>query len=177
MDFKFSTNPRQARRRALLPSHSSSYWLPMVTHVRNNNCIETIACRTRVLAGAFSSARIRKDSSWLLNIESIGFVVFVSDRQRRKKGSTSELMAAKNSLRWLPRELQESFHLFDDVRHAIVVFRTLTGRFLSEINSRVSDIYVSTRSGMTTDMGVFRFEKDYSTVVAHETCSRKCSLR
>lgn len=46
-------------------------------------------------------------------------------------------------LKWLPRELQESFHLFDDVRDATLVFKTLTARFLHEINLRVSDIYVS----------------------------------
>lgn len=52
-------------------------------------------------------------------------------------------MEIRNSLKWLPRELQESFHLFDDVGDAISAFKALTTHFLNDINLRISDIYVS----------------------------------
>lgn len=120
---------------ALLPSNLTSYWLSMVTHVGNNNCIEANAPWTR-------STQIRKDFSLLLSVESIGLCCVHSND--RGKWQAQELMTVKNSLRWLPRELQDSFHMFDDVRNAILGFKVLTARFLSEINSRVSDIFVST---------------------------------
>lgn len=52
-------------------------------------------------------------------------------------------MEIRSSLKWLPRELQESFHLFEDVGDAIFAFKALTTRFLNDINLRISDIYVS----------------------------------
>lgn len=43
--------------------------------------------------------------------------------------------------KWLPKDLQSSYHLFDEMSRAIVTFRMLTNRFLININ--VPDLYVS----------------------------------
>lgn len=45
--------------------------------------------------------------------------------------------------KWLPKDIQNSYNLFNDLSRAAVTFKWLTNRYLSEINSNVSDLYVS----------------------------------
>lgn len=44
--------------------------------------------------------------------------------------------------KWLPKDLQNSYHVFNDLSRAIVTFKWLSNRYLSEINLDVPDIYV-----------------------------------
>lgn len=48
-----------------------------------------------------------------------------------------------NCPKWLPKDLQNSYHLFNELSRATVTFKWLTNRYLSEINFNVSDFYVS----------------------------------
>lgn len=48
--------------------------------------------------------------------------------------------------KWLPKDLQNSYHLFSELSRAAATFKWLTNRYLSEINLNVPDLYVSMRS-------------------------------
>lgn len=48
-----------------------------------------------------------------------------------------------NGPKWLPRDLQLSFYLFDNIASASSEVKCLANRFLIEINQKISDIYVS----------------------------------
>lgn len=48
-----------------------------------------------------------------------------------------------NGPKWLPRDLQTSFYLFDDVGSASSEIKCLANRFLNEINLKIPDNYVS----------------------------------
>lgn len=44
--------------------------------------------------------------------------------------------------KWLPKDLQGSYHFFNDLSRATVTFKWLANRYLNEINFDDPDIYV-----------------------------------
>lgn len=44
--------------------------------------------------------------------------------------------------KWLPKDLQNSYHLFSDLSRATVTFKWLSNRYLSEISIDVPDTHV-----------------------------------
>lgn len=70
-----------------------------------------------------------------------------------------------NCPKWLPKDLQGSYHLFNEISRAAVTFKWLTNRYLSEIKFDEPDLYVRILqmksiwcSGLDRDWNICEFD-------------------